>query len=69
MDFVKFEKTKFEESMLSDGDILTSNKSYWLHIKLDKEKITEDNYNDPVLTQYILKFQDVSTKKIICIVS
>jgi hypothetical protein len=55
--------------MLNDGDLLTSNKSFWLNIKLDKAKITEDSYNDPVYTQCIIKYQDVNTKKTICVIS
>lgn len=68
-DFITFERSKFEEDMLEDGNLISSSKSYWLQIKLDKAAIRPEHYFEPVVTQCILRYQDVSTGQLMCYVS
>jgi len=40
-----------------------------LHIKLDKAAIRPEHYYDPILTQCVLRYHDVSTGQMMCYVS
>jgi hypothetical protein len=68
-EFLTFEKTKFEEEVLEDGNLISSNRSYWLNIKLNKAAIRPEHYFEPIITQLLLRYQDVSTGQLMCYVS